>query len=73
MEFNVEMEGVTFKVVVSSDEFGIEIDEIYAPGSDTDISYFMDAWEGEILNDVLRQLGEAAMAAEEESFINVNR
>lgn len=73
MNFNVEMEGVVFKVVTSSDEYGIEIEEIYAPGSSEDISYFMDAWMGEILNDIMRQLGEAAMAAEEESFINVNR
>lgn len=73
MEFNVKLDDVVFKVVVSMDEYGPDIGKIYAPNSDTDISYFMDAWHGEILNEVLKQMGDAALEAEEESINNLSR
>ena len=73
MEFNVKLENVVFKVVVLMDEYGPDIDKIYAPNSDTDISYFMDSWHGEILNEVLKQMSDAALEAEEESINNLSR
>lgn len=69
MEFQVTLEGIEkidFRVVVKFDEYGPEIDKIYAPDSKVDISYFMDSWFGEILNDVLKQLEESKRVSREE-------
>lgn len=58
MEFDVTLEGQQFRVVVAMDDQGIDIEEIYAPDSEVDISYFMDAWHKTAENEVLKQLEE---------------
>lgn len=54
--FDIVLEGKPLHVVCSSDEFGIDVEEVYAADSKVEISYILDAWHPEIINLCLEEL-----------------